>query len=642
MRMIPGAKYKKNNNCSFTVWAPKAKSVKLLLTTLGKRRTVALEKIDGGYWYIEIEDVTPDSLYFYRLEDLIRRPDPASYFQPEGVHGPSAVIDHQFPWKDIDWPGIPLEKMIIYELHVGAFSKKGTFEGIIKRLNDLSHLGVNAIELMPVAQFSGERNWGYDGVFPYAVQNSYGGVKGLKKLINACHQKGLAVILDVVYNHLGPEGNHLHDFGPYFTDKYQTPWGQALNFDGPYSDQVRDFFFENALYWFREYHIDALRLDALHAVFDDSAKHFLEELSERVEQFSKDSGHQRYLIGESDLNDIMLIKQRAKGGYGLDAQWCDDFHHSLHALLTKERNGYYQDFGKIDDLAKALKEGFVYSWNYSKFRKRHHGSNSKHLPARKFVVCIQNHDQTGNRMLGKRLSGMVSFEALKLAAGAVILSPYIPLLFMGQEYAEESPFQFFVSYTDQELIKAVRKGRAAEFDFFQWKGKCPDPQSIRTFKNSNLNWEKRNEGKHRILLNFYRKLINFRKTIPNFVDKKSFMVRALNDKQILLWHRRFGNMQIQCLMNFSDSEQKMRMYAPHIGWTKILDSADKKWKGPGSKLPQLAGGKQQVSMSPLSVAIFEKKESSGKQKISLKKSKAKSSGKKNVYENSIGNVQITA
>lgn len=604
--MIPGADYKRNNRCNFTVWAPQAKSVKLQFVKRPGEQTIALEKDDMGYWSKEVENISPGSLYFYRLEDLIRRADPASYFQPEGIHGPSAVVNHQFNWKDNKWSGIPLKEMLIYELHVGTFTPEATFDAISKRLKDLKNLGINTLELMPVAQFPGERNWGYDGVFPYAVQNSYGGPQGLKQLVNTCHKNGFAVVLDVVYNHLGPEGNYLRDFGPYFTDMYQTPWGQSLNFDGPYSDQVRDFFFENALYWFREYHIDALRLDALHTIFDTSTKNFIEELVERVEKYSKDCGRKYYLIGESDLNDIKLIKSRTKGGYGLDSQWCDDFHHSLHSLLTKEQNGYYQDFGKIGDLAKSFREGFVYSWNYSKFRKRHYGSSSKGMPAHKFVVCIQNHDQVGNRMLGERLSGLVNFEALKLAAGAVILSPYIPMLFMGQEYAEESPFQYFVSHTDQDLIKAVRQGRASEFESFRWKGKLPDPQSVRTFRNSKLNWKKRTEGQHKIMLDFYRRLIKLRTSFPDFVDKKSFMVRPISEKEILLWYRHFDDLQIQCVMNFNQTEQSFDMYTPPLGWTKILDSADQKWNGPGSKLPKKVSSRQPVTMPPLSVAVFEK------------------------------------
>jgi maltooligosyltrehalose trehalohydrolase len=605
------------------VWAPQAKKVKLQLSGPSKSHNIPLDRNELGYWYKEVEDITPGCLYSYRLDDSIRRADPASHFQPEGVHGPSAVVDHKFTWKDIGWPGIPLEKMVIYELHVGTFTEEGTFNGVITRLKDLKHLGINVLELMPVAQFPGERNWGYDGVFPYAVQHSYGGPTGLKKLVNACHQNGLAVILDVVYNHLGPEGNYLRDFGPYFTDKYKTPWGRALNFDGPYSDQVRGFFFENALYWFREYHIDALRLDALHTIFDASAKHFIEELTERVEEFSKDSGRKYYLIGESDLNDVRLIKPRSKGGYGLDAQWCDDFHHSIHALITGEQSGYYKDFGTTNDLAKSYREGFVYTWNYSKYRKCHHGSSAKHLPAKRFVVCIQNHDQIGNRMLGERLANLVNFEALKLAAGAMILSPYIPMLFMGEEYAEDSPFQYFISHTDQELIKTVRKGRSTEFKSFQGQAKCPDPQAVKTFRASKLCWEKRSEDRHNTLLNFYRALIALRKGIPNFTDKTSFTVRSLLKKRVLLWHRHIGDRQIQCVMNFSEVEQKLWIYATQKGWIKVMDSTDKKWRGPGPQLPPTLWGKQKVTIPPLSVAVFEWKETSKKEKAFLIRARAR-------------------
>jgi len=626
--VIPGAKYLGNNKCSFTVWAPEAGNIRLQLVGPGKKRIVTLSRSDLGYWGKTVEGITTGTRYYYGLNNSLRRPDPASHFQPEGVHGPSEVINHSFPWKDSSWSGIPLERMLIYELHVGTFTQQGTFDAIAKRLKDLCRLGINAIELMPVAQFPGGRNWGYDGVYPYAVQNSYGGPEAFKTLIDKCHKNGLAVILDVVYNHLGPEGNYLRDFGPYFTNKYKTPWGEALNFDGLWSDQVREFFIQNALYWFREYHIDALRLDALHAIFDMSAKHFIEELAERVEEFSKDSGHKYYLIGESDLNDVRLIRPRTKGGYGLDAQWCDDFHHSLHALLTGEQAGYYKDFGKIEELAKSFREGFVYSWTYSKFRKRYHGSSSKGRPARQFVVCIQNHDQVGNRMLGERLSQLVSFEALKLAAGTVILSPYVPLLFMGEEYAEETPFQYFVSHTDNELIKAVRTGRSNEFKSFEWQDDCPDPQAIETFEGSKLTWEKRSRSQHKILLNFYRGMIALRKSIPHFADKANIRVRCFPKKRILLWHRRFANRKIQCVMNFSNAEQKLRIYAPQQGWRKILDSADTKWRGPGSKLPAVVKGKQQVAIAALSLALFEEKGGQRKERAYLAQARTKSSRKK--------------
>ncbi len=619
MQTTAGAEYHGNNNCSFTVWAPIAKQVKLRLVGPGKKRTIAMERDDLGYWDKTVEGVAAGTRYYYQLDNLPPKPDPASHFQPKGVHGPSEVLDHTFGWRDKKWQGIPLEKMLIYELHVGAFTKEGTFDGIIKRLKDLHELGVSALEIMPISQFPGERNWGYDGVYPYAVQNSYGGPTGFKKLVNACHQSGLAVILDVVYNHLGPEGNYLREFGPYFTSKYKTPWGEAINFDGPDSDQVREFFIQNAIYWFREYHIDSLRLDALHAIYDASAKHVIQELTERVEKFSRDHSRKFYLIGESDLNDAKLIRPRAQKGYGLDAQWNDDFHHSLHTLLTKEQTGYYQDFGRIGDLAKAFKEGFVYSGAYSKYRKRRHGNNSKNRSAEQFVVCIQNHDQIGNRMLGERLSQLVGFEALKLAAGTVILSPYVPLLFMGEEYAEESPFQYFVSHTDRKLIKAVQNGRKNEFKSFGWKSECPDPQAISTFKTSKLKWQKRDRGRHKIMLDFYKTVIALRKSIPGFVDKKNISVRYPPDRQILHWHRKFGRRQLQCLMNFSNKEQKLRIYAPAKEWTKILDSSDVKWAGPGSKLPATIGKKKQVTLPPLSLALFEERRGPKKAKAPRKR-----------------------
>lgn len=612
--MKTGAEYLGKNKCSFTVWAPAAKNVKLQIVVPARKQVVSLDKGDYGYWHKTIDGVSAGTQYFYILNNSMRRPDPTSHFQPKGPHGPSEVVDHNFSWSDKKWKGIPFEKMLIYELHVGAFTPEGTFEGVIKRLKALKALGINTLEIMPLSQFPGERNWGYDGVCPYAVQNSYGGPAGFKKLINICHQNDFAVLLDVVYNHLGPEGNYFRDFGPYFTDKYKTPWGEALNFDGQNSDHTREYFFQNALYWLREYHIDGLRLDALHAIYDTSAKHFIEELSQRVEQFSKESGRKRYLIGESDLNDVRLIKPRAQNGYGLDAQWNDDFHHSLFTLLTGEKTGYYQDFGSVEKLAKSFKEGFVYSWSYSKYRKRFHGNSSKNRPAKQFVVCIQNHDQVGNRMLGERLSQLVDFEALKLAAGTVLLSPYIPMLFMGEEYADDSPFQYFVSHTDRKLIKAVQQGRKREFESFKWQGKCPDPQAVETFKKSKLKWDKRLRGAHKIILKFYKRLITLRKGLPGFVDNTNIEVSCLPAEQILCWHRVFGNRQMQCFMNFSNKASKIQIYAPSGNWVKILDSSDVVWKGPGSKIPSLVRGKTEITLAPFSLTLFEARQKAAKEK----------------------------
>lgn len=603
-----GAQYLGNGRCDFVLWAPFLKKVAVRIVS-PKGRIIPTERDSRGYWRVTLDEALPGTHYFYELEKTIDRPDPASSFQPDGVHGPSQVIDHStFQWEDENWSGIPLEEMIIYELHVGTFTPEGTFDGIITRLDDLCDLGINAINIMPVVQFPGERNWGYDGVYLFAVQNSYGGPEGLKRLVNACHRHNMAVILDVVYNHLGPEGNYLGDFGPYFTERYQTPWGSAINFDNSYSHHVRNFFIENALFWFRYYHIDALRLDAIHGIYDMSAKPFLQELAEKVEDFSNEQGRRFYLIAESDLNDVRVIRPRELGGYGIDAQWCDDFHHSLHTLLTGEKTGYYIDFGEIEQLVKALREGFVYSWQYSKYRKRCYGSSSKDRPAHQFVVFSQNHDQVGNRMLGKRLSTLVSFEALKLAAGAVLLSPYIPLLFMGEEYGEESPFLYFVSHSDPKLTAAVREGRKAEFQSFQWQGKPPDPESPETFLQSKLRWEKRIERKHKVLFEFYQRLIQLRRKIPALanLDKNSLEVSGMEEEKLLLLRRWYNKSQVSsCIMNFNKKETRFSTYFPEGTWKKIIDSSEEIWGGPGPSLPERIEQGQELTVRPLSFALYE-------------------------------------
>ncbi|MGH2689592.1 MAG: malto-oligosyltrehalose trehalohydrolase, partial [Actinomycetota bacterium] len=435
---------------------------------LGEReRTVALEPGDEGWFRGVVDDVRPGDRYLLRLDGGVERPDPASRYQPEGPHGPSEVVDPSaFEWTDEAWRPPAFEDMVVYEVHPGTFSPEGTFAGIAARLDHLVDLGVNALEIMPVAQFPGERNWGYDGVGLYAVQNSYGGPDGLRALVDACHARGVAVVLDVVYNHLGPEGNYLDEFGPYFTDRYSTPWGRAVNYDGPYSDEVRVFFLENARYWFLDFHVDGLRLDAIHGIFDASAHPFLQELAAETTGLEEEMGRQFPLIAESDLNDVRIIRPRERGGYGLDAQWSDDFHHSVHALLTGERNGYYQDYGTPDHLVRALNHGFVYSGQRSVYRKRRHGNEPDDIEPSQLVVSIQNHDQVGNRMMGERLTGLVGFERLKLAAGLLLLSPSVPLLFMGEEYGETAPFLYFVSHTDAELSELVRKGRTEEFKSF--------------------------------------------------------------------------------------------------------------------------------------------------------------------------------
>ncbi len=609
-----GAWYSGDGRCEFTVWAPNSETVSLQILS-PEKRLIPMTHRKEEYWQVEATDIQPGDRYLYQL-DHETHPDPASFSQPDGVHGPSQVVEHRFHWTDQGWTGVPLGDYIIYELHVGTFTKEGTFEAIIPRLQDLRDLGVNAIEIMPVAQFPGDgtgegehafRNWGYDGVYLFATQNSYGGVNGLKTLVNACHQHGISVILDVVYNHFGPEGNYVCKFGPYFTETYKTPWGNAINFDSAHSFPVRQFFIQNALYWLREFHIDALRLDATQAIYDLGAKHFLLELSENVDALSHEQGRKHYLIAESDLNDARLIRPAELGGYGLDAQWADDFHHALYALLTGASQGYYQDYGSIGDLAKAYRDSFVYDWRYAPHRSRYHGNSARDRAPHQFVVCIQNHDQIGNALPGDRLSKKTSFEGLKLAAGAVILSPYLPMLFMGEEYGEETPFMYFVSHSDPDLIQAVCKGRKEEFAAFHLDMEPPDPEALGTFVDCKLNWETRKEGKHRVLWSFYQHLIRLRNTIPALVkrDRNHIEASGKEDTRFLYWRRWNEDSQVLCLMSFNQQEITAEFPTAGHQWRKILDSADPKWSGPGSKLPEVVNAQEEVTLSPQSFALYE-------------------------------------
>jgi maltooligosyltrehalose trehalohydrolase len=599
---------RETGTCTFRVWAPLRGRVEVKIIA-PVEQIVPMDRDAKGYWQATVQGIGPGARYVFRLENDRDWPDPASRYQPEGVHGPSEVVDHTvFNWTDKGWKGLALPSMIMYELHTGTFTPEGTFDAIIPRLGDLKDLGINAIELMPIAQFPGARNWGYDGVYPFAVQSSYGGPEGLKKLVNACHARGLAVILDVVCNHLGPEGNYLWDFGPYFTDKYKTPWGQAINFDGPHSDEVRNFFIQNALAWITDYHIDALRIDAIHGIFDFSAKHFLRELGEAVHGRADELGRNVQVIPESDLNDVRVIAPVELGGHGLDAQWNDDFHHCLHTLLTGERTGYYGDFGKMKHLEKALREGFVYSGEYSSFRKRRHGSSSKDRPGRQFVVFSQNHDQVGNRVRGERLSGLVPFEALKLAAGAVILSPCVPLLFMGEEYGETAPFPYFVSHSDPGLIEAVRRGRKEELREFSWAGEPPDPQNEETFLASKIHWEERTKGGHGTLLRFYRQLIALRTGTPALaeLERERTGVRDCDVEQVLTVLRwsADGRSRACLLLNFGAGESSFRTTLAEGPWKKVLDSADGMWEGPGSALPGRLESGGAVTMRGHSIAVY--------------------------------------
>ncbi|MGF1603019.1 MAG: malto-oligosyltrehalose trehalohydrolase [Thermosynechococcaceae cyanobacterium] len=607
--MEVGAVVLPGNRGQFKVWAPLLESLDIQVWNSADSsdpRLIPLERGSDGYWQVTVDQASHGTFYSYQLNGDMVRPDPASHCQPEGVHGRSQVVDHQrYTWQDQQWRNLSLDSYICYELHVGTFTPEGTFDAIIPRLGELYDLGINALEIMPVAQFPGDRNWGYDGVYPYAVQTSYGGVEGLKRLVDACHQQGMAVILDVVYNHFGPEGNYTSNFGPYQTDQYRTPWGSAINFDQAHCDGVRQYFIENALYWFRDFHVDALRLDAVHAIYDFGAKHFLLELQEAVTHLGQQKGKPFYLIAESDLNDGRLIRPQPKGGYDLDAQWNDDFHHCVHALLTGERQGYYEDYGSIEYLARALEQSFVYAWSYSKHRRRFHGGDVTDCPGSQFVVCAQNHDQVGNRMLGERLSQLTSFEGLKLSAAAVLLAPAIPMLFMGEEYGEEAPFLYFISHADPGLAEAVREGRKREFRAFYATGEPPDADSPDTFAQSTLRWEQRHEGHHGSLWNFYRHLIQLRRTLPplmNF-ERDALEVHHDRDRQWLSVRRWQGDEAVLILMNWGADA----IAIPTISagnWHKRTDSADPCWSGPGMSAPEHLASGNSATIQPLSAVLY--------------------------------------
>jgi maltooligosyltrehalose trehalohydrolase len=589
----------------FVVWAPAAKELSVHIVGESDR-VVRMQKSDSGYFETVIKELKPDARYFYRFEDGREFPDPASRFQPEGVHRPSQIIDvKNFKWTDSSWRGVGLERSVIYELHVGTYTLEGTFEALIPNLAALRELGITTIELMPVAQFPGSRNWGYDGVQPFAPQNSYGGPRGLQKLVNAAHALGLAVAQDVVYNHLGPEGNYFNAYGPYFTDKYQTPWGKAINYDGPDSDPVRHFFITNALHWLEEYHIDALRLDAVHGIFDFSATHFLAELQQAVKSLGERLNRKLHLIAESDLNDSRLLRPPAQGGYDLASQWSDDFHHSLHSLLTGERAGYYSDFGDVHHLAVTMRNGWFYAGQHSNFRRRRHGNSPAGLARSNFVVCIQNHDQIGNRARGERLSKLVNFEGLKLGAGVTVLAPFIPLLFMGEEYGEIAPFQYFTSQGDQALIEAVRKGRQEEFAAFAWEGKVPDPQAETTFRNSKLDHSLENKEPHQTLRALYRELLAIRREYALAGSGKVEIFE--NGSAITMVAGDGASKMLAAIYEFGKSEHTIDdLSLPAGHWSLRVNSADQKWRGPGNSLAKEIKAGDPLTLSAQSFVVLER------------------------------------
>jgi maltooligosyltrehalose trehalohydrolase len=485
----------------FRVWAPKHDK---LSVEINGSEVLDLQREAAGVFSGTAKAKAGDR-YCYLVGDK-RLPDPVSRYLPDGVHGPTEIVDPKaFRWEDQNWNGLPFKDYVIYELHVGTFTPEGTFDGVLHKLDYLRKLGVTAIEIMPVAAFPGNRNWGYDGVSMYAVQASYGGPEGLRRLVNAAHRVGLAVVLDVVYNHLGAEGNYLREFGPYFTDRYHTVWGDAINYDNEGCEQVRRYVVENALHWVREYHIDGLRLDAIQAIHDSSRTNIVKELVRAVQEFANVSGRRICVMAESDQNDRKLILPASEGGFGLDAVWSDDFHHSVHTLMTGENRGYYQDFGGPEKIVKALNEGFVFQGQHFRFWRASRGTSTEGIPLTRHIFCIQNHDQVGNRCFGERLHQLVPRGAVKAAAALLLLAPETPLLFMGEEYAESAPFQFFTDYGDKHLQQAVVEGRRKEFEDFGWED-MPNPQDPATFDKSKLTWKFDDD-----VLAWYRELLQLRR-----------------------------------------------------------------------------------------------------------------------------------
>jgi maltooligosyltrehalose trehalohydrolase len=489
----------------------------------------------NGYFTYQQSQVEEGLPYVFKLADDGREyPDPASRWQPNGVHRSSAVFfPESYLWSDTTWRGVARDELVIYELHVGTFTPEGTFDAIIPRLAELFSLGVTAIELMPVAQFAGNRNWGYDAVYPYAVQNSYGGPRALQRFVDAAHRVGLAVILDVVYNHLGPEGNYLGNYGPYFTDRYRTPWGTAINYDGPESDAVRQFVVDNARMWVRDFHMDGLRLDAIQTIYDLGPRHILTEIQAAVQWEAARTHRLVHVVAESNQNDVRLICPQERGGFGLDGVWNDDFHHSIHALLTGERDGYYSDFGEPAHVAKAINNVFVYDGCYSPFRRRRHGSRVGATDRTRFVVGVQNHDQVGNRAYGDRLGTIVDSASQRLACGLLLLSPFVPLLFMGEEYGEQRPFPFFCSFEDPIVVEGVRSGRREEFAVlnFRWGSDIPDPQDPKTFESAKLGWAWPEGSTQARLRQLYQDLLTARRRWPALRDRQHTNAQLLNDSK---------------------------------------------------------------------------------------------------------------
>ena len=560
-----------------SVWAPGAKAVELVLA--GRR--AAMEAAEGGHWTLDAERAELEAGYRFSLDGGEPVPDPRTRWQPEGVHGPSHPVDSAL-LREIAGTGFrqkPLRDAVIYEMHVGTFTPQGTYVAAQEKLDHLTALGVTHLELLPLATFPGAHGWGYDGVNLYAPLPAYGSPVELAQFIHACHDHGLAVLLDVVYNHVGPDGNYLGSFGPYFTDRVKTPWGEAVNYDGPHSDEVRRFVVDNALMWLEDYGFDGLRLDAVHAIFSFEAVHVLEDVATAVGGLAKTSGRPLVLIAESDLNDPRLVHPPTQGGYGLDAHWEDDFHHAVHRFFTGEADGYYEDFNGLEDLATALRDGYVYQGQYSVHRRRRHGRSPRAVAADQIVVCSQNHDQIGNRAQGERLSMLLGPDQLKAIAALTLLSPFVPMLFQGEEWGASTPFLYFTDHQDLELGRLVAEGRTKEFGAFRWQGAVPNPQAPETFARSKLNWSEAMSPAHAELLDWYRRLIALRFDVSDRFAAGRARIKFDADANWL----RFEHGGLVMLFNFAATAQLVA--APAGEWDVALSSTGRDLEARSDLLP---------------------------------------------------------
>jgi maltooligosyltrehalose trehalohydrolase len=581
---------------TFRAWAPAAAKVTLHLESQAGSRD--LEPDGRGYHQCSVPGLEAGARYHYALDGGPLLADPASRSQPDGVHGPSEVVDlTAHVWGDADYRPCSLRDHVISEVHIGTFTQAGTFDAAIERLDDLAAVGISAVEIMPVAQFPGARNWGYDGVFPFAAQDTYGGAAGLQRLVDACHQRGLAAILDVVYNHLGPEGNVLDRFGPYFTERYRTPWGAAVNLDGPDSDEVRAFFIANACQWLEDFRFDGLRLDAVHEFIDRTATPFLVDLSRSVDQLAARIERPLFLIAESADNDPRLTTAIDRGGLGMSAQWSDDFHHAVHAVLTGERSGYYVDYGTSEQVVAAMADDFVYTGQHSAFRNRRHGAPVGDLLCDRFVHFAQNHDQIGNRSGSERLSALVPIEHVRLAAALLLLSPGVPLLFMGDEYGDTAPFPYFVDHTDRDLLQAVRQGRAEEFPDTGQAGARYDPADPASFNVAHPDVSLRHKGDHQDLLALYARLIELRRSTPALQQAERSAVSATAEGPLVTMLRQHWSDVVVAFFNLSDSPVEGLLPADNPATWSLLVGSGEPESGLGTPgVPAVAAGGNRIDI----------------------------------------------